>query len=197
MTARTQFLAAMSANSPPTARDGAARLSARLVAGEDAAWTEFHAQTFDRLLRYLLTAAHGHEDAAREALQAAYVKCVRHVRRFESEEAMWGWLAQIARGCLIDLARRRGRYAALLERWEKEPASANATPAERDDLLAASLAQLAPAERTLIEARYTAGQPIAEIAAALGTTPKAIESRLARLRLRLRAWLTRANRHEY
>ena len=195
MNARTDFLAAMPAEIAQAA-DGAAQLSVRLVAGEEAAWTEFHAQTFDRLLRYLLTAAHGDEDAAREALQAAYVKCVRHVRRFETEEAMWGWLAQIARGCLIDLARRRGRYAALLGRLAEEPAPGESTPPASDDLLTASLAQLAPAERALLEARYTTGQPIAEIAAALGTTPKAVESRLARLRTRLRTWLTRATRHE-
>ncbi len=195
MTARTEFLVAMPADLSPAA-DGAARLSARLVAGEEAAWTEFHAQTFDRLLRYLLNAAHGHEDAAREALQAAYVKCVRHVRRFETEEAMWGWLAQIARGCLIDLARRRGRYAALLARLTEEPAPGDSPFDARGELLAACLAQLAPAERTLLEARYAAGQPVAEIAATLGTTPKAIESRLARLRTRLRTWLTRATRHE-
>jgi RNA polymerase sigma-70 factor, ECF subfamily len=196
MTARPAFLPTMSAELPRAEPDGTARLSARMVAGEDAAWTEFHAQTFDRLLRYLLSAAHGHEDAAREALQSAYVKSVRHIRRFENEEAMWGWLAQIARGCLIDLARRRSRYAALLARWEMEPTPGDSAPHVRDELLAASLATLAPAERALVEARYTAGQPIAEIATALGTTPKAIESRLARLRLRLRAWLTRATRHE-
>ena len=193
MTARTAFPATMPADRP---HDDAARLSARLVAGEEAAWCEFHAQTFDRLLRYLLSAAHGDEDAAREALQSAYVKCVRHVRRFESAEAMWGWLAQIARGCLIDLARRRSRYTALLARLEKESASGGAAPDAREEHLAASLAQLAPAERSLLAARYTAGQPVAEIAAALGTTPKAVESRLARLRGRLRACLTRAHRHE-
>ena len=192
MTARPAFLA-MPADLP---HDGAARLSARLVAGEEAAWSEFHAQTFDRLLRYLLAAAHGHEDAAREALQAAYVKCVRHVRRFETEEAMWGWLAQIARGCLIDLARRRTRYAALLGRLENEPAPGDAAPDAREDLLAASLATLAPAERMLLAARYTAGQPVDAIAAALGTTPKAVESRLARLRTRQRAWLIRNTRHD-
>ncbi len=186
----------MSAELPRAETDGVARLSARMVAGEDAAWTEFHARTFDRLLRYLLAAAHGDEDAAREALQAAYVKCVRHVRRFENEDAMWGWLAQIARGCLIDLARRRSRYAALLERWEKEPVPGDSAPDVRGDVLAAGLAELAPAERALVEARYTAHRPVAEIATALGTTPKAVESRLARVRNRLRAWLTRATRHE-
>ena len=196
MSARTACPAAMPAEISPAVNDGAARLSARLVAGEEAAWTEFHAQTFDRLLRYLLAAAHGNEDAAREALQSAYVKCVRHVRRFATEEAMWAWLAQIARGCLIDLARRRSRYAALLGRLAEEPTPGDSAPVPREDLLAAGLAQLAPAERTLLDARYAADQPIAEIAAALGATPKAIESRLARIRNRLRAGLIRATRHE-
>jgi len=43
-------------------QDGAARLVAGEGGGRGA---RFHAQTFDRLLRYLLAAAHGHEDAAR------------------------------------------------------------------------------------------------------------------------------------
>jgi RNA polymerase sigma-70 factor (ECF subfamily) len=179
------------------ADDETARLSVRLVAGEERAWTEFHARTFDRLLRYLLRVAHGNEDAAREALQAAYVKCVRHVRRFATEEAMWAWLAQIARGCLIDLARQRQRYAALLERFTLEAAAAgHGTSNSWDESLATSLAQLEPDERSLLEARYTADQPIAEIAHSLGTTPKAIESRLARIRQRLRRWLTRSDPHE-
>ncbi|MDB6153625.1 MAG: hypothetical protein JWL90_2078 [Chthoniobacteraceae bacterium] len=178
--------------------DDTANLSARLVSGEEAAWREFHARTFDRLLRYLLIAAHGNEEAAREAIQIAYVKCVRHVRRFEIEGVMWGWLAQIARGCLIDLARRRSRYAALLQVVTEE-SLINEQPrqaASFDEHLAAGLARLTPSERALIEACYLANQPIRQIAQARRTTPKAIESRLARIRFRLRAWLTRAARNE-
>jgi len=188
--------AAMPDEFQPSAAMDVARLSARLVAGEDAAWTQFHARTFDRLLNYLLAIAHGNEDAAREALQTTYVKCVRHVRHFNSEEAMWGWLAQIARGCLIDLARRRSRYSALLARLAEEPNFAEAKFDVREGFLSSSLQQLTSDERTLLEARYTDGQPVAEIAQAMGLTSKAVESRLARLRTRLRAWLDRATRHD-
>jgi RNA polymerase sigma factor (sigma-70 family) len=192
-------LAEMSAEPTPQTDDGAAELSAGLVAGQEVAWAEFHAQTFDRLLRYLLAASYGHEDAAREALQATYVKCVRHVRRFATKEAMWAWLAQIARGCLIDLARQRQRYAALLERFaaEAEGIGRETSPASaaREEWLSASLARLEPEERSLLEAHYTDEKPIAEIAATMGASSKAIESRLARIRHRLRAWLTRPH-HE-
>lgn len=179
--------------------DDTPQLSARLVAGEEAAWTDFHGRTFDRLLRYLLTVAHGDEEAAREALQLAYVKSVRYVRRFDTERVMWGWLAQIARSCLIDLARHKSRYASLLARLEAPPAleqSVNDSCGDRATLLATSLARLTASDRALIEARYTADQSIAQIASATGATPKAIESRLARIRTRLRAWLTRANHDE-
>ena len=174
-------------------------LSARLVAGEEAAWSDFHARTFDRLLRYLLTVAHGDEEAAREALQLTYVKSVRYVRKFDTEQALWGWLAQIARGCLIDLARHRARYASLLARLEPSPAaeqSAIDPGSDQAALLTMGVARLTASERALIEARYIADQSIAQIANANGTTPKAVESRLARIRARLRTWLTRANHYE-
>jgi RNA polymerase sigma factor (sigma-70 family) len=174
--------------------DDTPALSARLVAGDEAAWTDFHGRTFDRLLRYLLTLARGDEDAAREALQLAYVKSVRYVRRFETEGAMWGWLAQIARSCLIDLSRQQSRYAALLARLEASRALPEPVNDSRGDHaigLAARLARLTASERALIEARYIADQSIAQIASAAGATPKAIECRLARIRARLRTWLTR------
>lgn len=184
---------------PETSADDTPELSARLVAGDEAAWREFHARTFDRLLRYLVAAAHGNEDAAREALQLTYVKCVRHVRRFPEEGAMWGWLKQIARGCLIDLARGRSRYRALLEHLAAAlpvpPEDENAR-SDRAELLSSGLARLNPSERALLEARYTQNQRVAHIADASGTTRKAVESRLARIRARLRAWLTIPPRDE-
>jgi RNA polymerase sigma factor (sigma-70 family) len=112
---------------------------------------------------------------------------------------MWGWLAQIARGCLIDLARKQRRYAELLERFTDEPTTAAFEGSDSlvsESQLAEGLSRLQPEDRTLLEARYTAEEPIAKIAATLGTTPKAVESRLARIRQRLRIWLTRTDHDE-
>jgi len=43
----------------------------------------------------------GNEHAAREALQAALVRVVRHVRLFDAEDKFWSWLTVLARSALV------------------------------------------------------------------------------------------------
>ena len=160
-----------------------AALTARLVAGEEAAWREFHAGYFDRLLRYLLVVSRGDEEAARESLQAALVKIVRHVRRFDREEAWWGWLTVVARSCVIDGARRQSRYRALLERYAGIfSAPQIAAPERLPEMLDECLEALRPKESALLSAKYRDGQSVASLATESGCSEKAMESRLARLR---------------
>ena len=182
----------MSASHAAESGDETARLTTLLAKGDEAAWRAFHAGYFDRLHRYLLTVAHGHEDAAAEALQATFVKAVRHIHRMEEEPQLWRWLALIARGVLIDIARKNSRYNALLARFSEQPGNAEPGPSEWREILPQSLAKLPPDDRELLAARYESGESLAEIAATHGTTPKAVESRLARIRARLKSWLTRA-----
>ncbi|HEY8901089.1 MAG TPA: sigma-70 family RNA polymerase sigma factor [Chthoniobacterales bacterium] len=175
-----------------------AALTRRLVAGEEAAWEEFHARYFERLRRYLFVLCRGDEQAAGEALQAAFVRIARHVRRFDREEALWGWLAVVARSCAVDGARGRSRYTALMEcyaGWFRGPV---APP--REDALAALLAEclegLPPEDRALLAAKYDEGESTAALAARAGCSVKALESRLARLRGRLKEQLRHRLRHE-
>jgi RNA polymerase sigma factor (sigma-70 family) len=176
-----------------------ARLTARLVAAEELAWREFHGRYFPRLLRYLLVVCRGDEHAAHESLQAALVKIVRHVRRFDREEAFWGWLTVIARSCVIDGSRRQSRYRALLSRYAGFLFSAPAEPNPPDplpDLLAECLQDLPEADATLLIAKYRDGETMADLAVSFGCTEKAMESRLARLRQRVKAQLLTRLRHE-
>jgi RNA polymerase sigma-70 factor, ECF subfamily len=182
----------LSASHAGDAGDDTALLTVRLARGDEAAWRDFHARYFDRLHRYLLTVAHGHEDAAADALQATFSKAVRHVHRLEEEPQLWRWLALIARGALIDLARKNSRYHAVLARFSEERSAESVADDEWKELLPESLAKLPPEDRALLAARYEAGTSLGELAAAQGTTPKAVESRLARIRARLKTWLTRA-----
>lgn len=183
-----------------TADAAVASLTARMVAGEEAAWVEFHGQYFDRLLRYLFVLCRGDEQAARDALQATLAKAARHVRRCDREEAWWGWLTVVARSCVIDAARGRSRYRALLDRyagWAGFFAPATA-PTEKplaewlDDCLAA----LPPEDRALLVAKYHEEESTAELAARAGCSAKALESRLARLRRRVKEQLINRMRHE-
>ena len=196
------FLVAAETNAPTVAVNAedasVAALTARLVAGDEAAWREFHDGYFDRLLRYLLTVCRGDEHAARESLQAALVKIVRHVRRFDRGEAWWGWLTVVARSCVIDGARRQSRYRALLERYAGifSPPPAVAVPEPLPGLLDECLDALPAAERELLAAKYRDGQSTAALASESGCSEKAMESRLARLRRRVKTQLLRRLRDE-
>ncbi|MFN0125955.1 MAG: RNA polymerase sigma factor [Verrucomicrobiales bacterium] len=170
----------------------------RLVAAEDAAWSEAHARYAHRLLRYLLVATHGDEQAARDALQACFVRAVRHIRIFPTEEALWCWLTLLARHALADARRSTGRWRRFLDRWK--PLAPDAShPIQPDPLtehLASALATLDPLERRLLEEKYFDGTSIRALAREAGTTEKAVESRLARLREKLRGRLLETLRQE-
>ena len=93
-----------------------AQLTADMARGGEDAFRQFFDRYFNRLLGYLLVLTHGQEDAAREALQAAMLRIIKHVRRFDSEQAFWNWLTVLARTALVDQERKRSRYDALLYR---------------------------------------------------------------------------------
>jgi RNA polymerase sigma-70 factor (ECF subfamily) len=168
-----------------------AELTTQMARGDEDAYRQFYDLYFHRLLRYLLVATHGEEQKAREALQATLVRVVRYMKRFESEQTFWSWLTVLARSTLFDEHRKEARYSRLLRRFLRpEP-----PPAPNDDedfgaqlqlLLDSNLRALSAEDRDLIERKYFAKQPVREIAAAQGSTEKAIESRLVRIRRRLK-----------
>ena len=176
-------------------------LTAGLARGDEAAWRQFHRDYFDRLFRYLLVVLRGDEEAARDALQQTLIRVDRHVRRFESETVFWSWLCVLARSAAREGARHRNRYATLLASYAREwfgsvePESGDADRA-LTGFLEEVLDQLPPDERALLTAKYDGRQTVADLASELGSTPKAVESRLARIRARLRTELLKRLRHE-
>jgi RNA polymerase sigma-70 factor (ECF subfamily) len=173
-----------------------AQLTRRLAAGDEAAFRQFHAEYFDRLYRFLLVATHGHEQEAQEALQQTFLRLVRHVRVFESEEVFWGWLKAVARSAARDGNRKLRRYSALLQRFavtlhfgrlKGEFSDGDRLPTLLDE----SLAELLPQERKLLEAKYLEGFTVKELSLQTGLTEKAVESRLERLRQALKRRMLR------
>jgi RNA polymerase sigma-70 factor, ECF subfamily len=163
------------------------RLTCLLKAGDEAAYREFHEQYFDRLYRYALVCVHGNEDAARDAVQETLLRVVRHVRRFDDSDAFWNWLTVLARSAVADGGRRRLRYGRLLKRY----ASGGVDPAPQNgelfDALELSLAELPSDDQTLLRRKYEDGASVKEIAIESGATEDAVESRLVRIRRRLRS----------
>ena len=167
-------------------------LTRAMAGGDEAAYRLFYEAYFDRLLRYLLVVTGGNEAAAREALQLVLVRVVRHVKVFESEQQFWGWLTLLARSALTDESRKRRRYFSFLERFTRhQETSLTAThDGDADEQLHALLKEklnaLPTDERQLVEQKYISHQSVREIAEAQQTTEKAVESKLSRVRRKLK-----------
>jgi RNA polymerase sigma-70 factor (ECF subfamily) len=163
-----------------------------MAGGNEAAYRQFYDAYFDRLLRYLLVVTGGNEEAAREALQLALVRVVRHVKVFAEEEKFWSWLTVLARSALADESRKRRRYFAFLDRFTRhqETGPSAMDNGEADEqlraLLESKLTALPEEERQLVEQKYILRQSVREIADGQQTTEKAVESRLSRVRRKLK-----------
>ncbi len=177
-------------------------LTRRMAAGDEQAYRTFYDAFFNRLSRYLLVIAVGDEDAAREALQSALVRVVRYIKVFPSEAVFWSWLTVLARSALSDQDRRRRRYLAFLDRFGGHARAQQATPDDREadatlvTLLERSLGALPPDEQRLVEAKYYERRSVREIAEDQHLSEKAVESRLVRIRQRLRAAILDGLKHE-
>ena len=174
-----------------------------MVAGDETAYRQFHEAYCPRLHRYLLVVAAGDEDVAREVLQAACIRVVRHIKVFSDEQIFWNWLTVLARTAFADHNRKRSRYRAFLDRLTQHARVEVASQAEdgRADaqLLATlerSVRELPTDERELVERKYFGREPVREIADALQVSEKAIESRLVRVRRKLKDALLTKLKHE-
>jgi len=173
-----------------------------LVQGDEAAYRNFHEAYVHRLSRYLLVITSGNEDAAREALQATLVRVVRHIKVFPDETQFWNWLTVLARTALADQRRKQRRYFSFLDRFtvhaRTEAAVANdiAADARLLALLDRGLCALSQEDREVVERKYFNRQSVREIAEELQSTEKAIESRLTRVRRKLKETLLTELKHD-
>jgi RNA polymerase sigma factor (sigma-70 family) len=178
-------------------------LTRRLAAGDEEAFREFHDAYFDRLFRYQLVMARGDEDAAHEALQETLLRVVRHARPFDNEKAFWDWLAVLARSAARDGGRKQTRYWRMLSNYARsffglndDTSGASDADARLHEVLEASLVELEPEDRCLLEAKYFRRASVRELADETGLTGKAVESRLLRARRALRERIVQKLRHE-
>jgi RNA polymerase sigma factor (sigma-70 family) len=171
------------------------QLTRGLVQGDDAAYRVVFDLYYARLRRYLLAVTGGDELAAEEALEGAFRRAARYPRVFQEEAALWSWLTVLAKSALIDEHRKRRRYLAFLDRFRRHPAPApipalTSDPGESAcaaEALDRNFALLPAADQALLAAKYFDREPVRSIAARLAVTEKTIESRLTRLRRKLKA----------
>jgi len=172
-------------------------LSRAIFAGDATAFEEFYRRYAPRVYGLLMVLTNARDELARDLLQVVMLRAARKFKPATNDDALWAWLAVIARNAFVDHIRSEERRQRREESASFQAAPASAGPSE--ELTAAleqALDQLDPDEQTLIRDFYFNDQSQAVIAANNETTVKALQSRLARIRRRLKEILTRTLEHE-
>ncbi len=163
-------------------------ITAGMAGGDESSYRLFFERCFDRLCRHLLVKTRGNESLARELAQIVLLRVVKYIKPFAGERVFWSWLYQICRSVHVDWVRANNKTST--QEWIEIEVEAAAPLHEADqellDHLDDSLQALEPKEKELVRLAYFEAVPQATIAKQLQSTPKAVESRLARIRRKLR-----------
>lgn len=185
----------MAANADATTTpDEDAELMRRVQAGDEVAFAAL-LQRWERPVKAVIARLVLNASEAQELAQETFVRVWQQREKFAGGRAFRPWVFSIA----VNLARNRLRWwrrrpEVALEEWTTNAADAvtGATAAEADERSRAVQTAIAALPHDLREAvvlfEYEALSQ-AEIAAIVGATPKAVETRIARAREKLRAAL--------
>lgn len=173
-------------------------LARRILAGDQQAFRTFFDRMFPRLYRFALVRLDGDAQSATDVVQQTFCHALEHLDRYRGEAALYTWMCRICRNALTDHWRRRLREAPavplvedsaeLVAVLEVLAAAADDQPervAEQRELaraVQAVLDHLPGRYGDVLEWKYVEGLSVAEIAARMKTTPKAVESLLTRSR---------------
>jgi RNA polymerase sigma-70 factor (ECF subfamily) len=137
----------------------------------------------------------GNEQDAEDVVQETFLKAHRNLERYDSRASFSTWLFRIASNCAIDVLRAKKRRQETPGDVEEPIPSSDPSPqtsalgSEIGSHLSRALAELTPQERTAFVLRHFEGEPIEEIAKALGVRSNAAKQTVFRavrkLRLRL------------
>jgi RNA polymerase sigma-70 factor (ECF subfamily) len=127
-------------------------------------------------------------DSVEDLAQLVFIKMVRAIEGLHDPAQFEAWLFRLARNTCIDELRRQKLRRIFLPFADEHANIAEppgAVDSEELDALRHALAQLAPKDRALL-ALAQEGRSQVEMAAAAGTTVKAVKARLHRAREKLR-----------
>ena len=122
------------------------------------------------MLEYMARGILRDEEAVEDCLARVWLRAVERQEDYDpGRGAVSTWLAQLCRSTALDLLRERRRNGALAAETLGE--------------------ELADSDRRLFYRKYYYLQSTAQLAAELGTTERAVEGRLYRIKKKLRAQL--------
>ncbi len=164
-------------------------LTSGLARCDEESWRDFHRLYFAKLHAWVAARGVAGSDAA-EAVQGVYLRVLRHAKVFRRERDFEAWLGCLARCEALDCLRRVRRRSWLGERFQQWQESRRDVSGGGDGGLDEALGALSGAERALLVRHYVEGWSQEELACEQGVSVKAVESKLARVRKRLRQSMT-------
>ena len=166
-----------------------ADLSARIANGSEEAFEEFYSLYTRRVYALLFSLTGGDGHLTRELHQVVFIRAARRFPRVESEGKLWSWLCAVARHALLDHLKRNSRRSQREQICCGVVSEVSTAETAMLARLEAALEELPAEERELLDQFYFAEESQEMIAEKRGTTIKAIQSKLARVRLKLRSRL--------
>lgn len=164
-----------------------AELVARCRRGDEAAWAAL-VERFSRYVYAIATQGFRLSDAdAEEVFQETFARTFTHLDRLRDDDAVRGWIGQLARRLCVDEIRRRGRIEPTGE--DLELPGVDERLARLDDALSVhdALARLQPDCRDILDRFFCQDQSYATIGEALDLPPGTVASRISRCLGKLRA----------
>jgi RNA polymerase sigma-70 factor (ECF subfamily) len=170
-------------------------LVARLLRGDEEAFTEFFDRNFGPLYRFALPRV-ADEDAAEEVVQTTLCRAVRKLASYRGEAALLTWLTTICRREIATYFEQRKKAPPMIDlsddlpeiRAALESLGSEATVRRREvaRIVHVVLDCLPDRYGDALEWKYIDGLTVAEIAERLALAPKAAESLLTRARAAFR-----------
>ncbi len=172
--------------------EGVGTLTRAMVRLDEEAYRRFFREYFPRLRAYARQLTQHNEALADDVTQETFLRVVRHIRPIHSAEELWCWLVLLLRCAFLDAVRKESRHRALLNTYQVD-AEIQSSPSRNTiaghEALTAALHRLRHRERRLLVAKYHEDQSYDAIARQHGLSAKAVESRLGRIRAKLKAVL--------
>jgi RNA polymerase sigma-70 factor (ECF subfamily) len=156
-----------------------------VLGGDTAAWREWYDEHYTKLSAYIRWRCGGLVDLAEDVNQDTWLIAIRRLRRFDPARSPFeAWVRGVANNVIRNALRSRKRHSRRSRPLDSavDPESPTATDCRQAERVAEVLSAISPVHEEVLRAKYLERMSVDQIATSLGTTGKAIESRLTRAR---------------
>ena len=166
-------------------------LLARVAEGDEEAIARLYAEYADAVFRFIYRRVQFCHEDAEELTLDTFLLAISYARTYDGSCTQLTWLCCLARRCIADFVRRRGRKKRVppgglssLHHCGDEPVPSGLEHLpdrlEAEQIIDQALASLSDDERDVLLLRYVEQFAVSEIAVVLGRSAKAVESLLSR-----------------